>query len=995
MRKGHTIYKEYLIILHTAIMGLIFSSGLAGAVQVKMTGWSVVPDASKGQVIQSQGKSVLRVTGTGSDDQRWASPVLKLKPGGEYLLRFTSKSTGTSGNLPCGVAGVNRDFVPTSQPTVNSFAFRLPAGIDKGSISLGEYWVKGKSDFTDVSVVPVQTIYSKFGSLVLGEGEFVDNGKYLDIHSYAWQGSTIHRTLYQFTGGPAIKFNTHRWIIGQDSKIVYRYDFPFRMMSGKVMINCSYHTAGKVQVSVSVDGVEYTRIGELSSVTSGEFVIPVGIFPTKKLYVMISAGSNDANLQVDTYQFEAKTDSQGGMFVGRTLIMEEPVKNAVVDASWMHDSKGLRVTWSNKTSSKLKASVITGMDGVWGKSRSVVIPAKGSSVTKVALNRRLGSHVLSIKLAAGDNALYSGSIEMVTTVQQNDDYGYLLASSVKDLDVWWCESNWKVGPTRSVPGNINRKPVSLSAAKGEFEGVQVILNPKLSGLLITSATVTSLKKGSIALDSSNIKIYEIATVPVRTPTDFWGVVGDYPDPLPELDGKLTVSRGRNQGLWVSVHVPEDTEAGIYAGKLKVSTNQGEVIVPIEVTVYDFAIPKYATLRSALGIWTNEIRLYNKLVKPEQELTTWDKWMKNFAEHRISPNSFFPYAPIGFSFEGEPGDRKVKLDWTAFDKAAEQFLDGYNLSSFQLPINGLGWGRFDDRHTGEMDGNKAGTPEYERLMADYLGQIQSHLKDKGWLSKAYVYWYDEPEEIDYPFVIEFDQKLKKYAPELKRLLTEQPESPLYGNVDIWCGVTSNWSKKAINERNAAGDEVWWYICCGPRAPYVGEFIDHPGTEMRLWIWQTWQYNVKGILIWTTDWWTSAAAFPDSLQNPWTDAMSYVDGNNTPKGTRISWGNGDGRFLYPPRRDPNTATEPYTGDPISSTRWEALRDGMEDYEYFNMLKNLIAEKSSKMPAGTKAKAEKLLIVPEAISKDLTHFTTDPRLMLEHRNKIARMIEYLFNL
>jgi hypothetical protein len=70
-------------------------------------------------------------------------------------------------------------------------------------------------------------------------------------------------------------------------------------------------------------------------------------------------------------------------------------------------------------------------------------------------------------------------------------------------------------------------------------------------------------------------------------------------------------------------------------------------------------------------------------------------------------------------------------------------------------------------------------------------------------------------------------------------------------------------------------------------------------------------------------------------------------------------------------------------------------MEDYEYFNTLKNLIAEKGSRMPAGTKAKAEKLLIVPETISKDLTHFTTDPRLMLEHRGKIARMIEYLVDL
>ncbi len=125
------------------------------------------------------------------------------------------------------------------------------------------------------------------------------------------------------------------------------------------------------------------------------------------------------------------------------------------------------------------------------------------------------------------------------------------------------------------------------------------------------------------------------------------------------------------------------------------------------------------------------------------------------------------------------------------------------------------------------------------------------------------------------------------------------------------------------------------------------------------------------------------------------MSYVDGYGTPKGAKLPWGNGDGRFLYPARRDPNTATEPYLGDPISSVRWEALRDGMEDYEYFILLQRLINEKSAKIPAKLKADAKNLLIVPEKISKDLVTFTTDPRLMLRHRDKIAKMIERLSKL
>jgi hypothetical protein len=35
---------------------------------------------------------------------------------------------------------------------------------------------------------------------------------------------------------------------------------------------------------------------------------------------------------------------------------------------------------------------------------------------------------------------------------------------------------------------------------------------------------------------------------------------------------------------------------------------------------------------------------------------------------------------------------------------------------------------------------------------------------------------------------------------------------------------------------------------------------------------------------------------------------------------------------------------------------------------------------------------LKVPNGVSQDLTHFTTDPRVMLDHRDRVARLIERL---
>jgi hypothetical protein len=106
-----------------------------------------------------------------------------------------------------------------------------------------------------------------------------------------------------------------------------------------------------------------------------------------------------------------------------------------------------------------------------------------------------------------------------------------------------------------------------------------------------------------------------------------------------------------------------------------------------------------------------------------------------------------------------------------------------------------------------------------------------------------------------------------------------------------------------------------------------------------------------------------------------------------------GHGDGRFLYPPGRDPNKAIEPILDSPVNSVRWENLRDGMEDYEYFWLLSKHIERIEKKHPNHPLLKKpENSLIIPANISANLTNFTTDPRLILQHRQQIAKMIEEL---
>ena len=573
-------------------------------------------------------------------------------------------------------------------------------------------------------------------------------------------------------------------------------------------------------------------------------------------------------------------------------------------------------------------------------------------------------------------------------------YGHFLVQT-KDLGVWWCESGWEVGRERGLPLQPRQTPgpVTLSAARGEYEPVQVVLRAEKDGQLL-SAETRPWHAGLLRVAHVWVQLDEVAYVQVTHPTDKLGAPGWYPDPLPPLHTPLALKAGQNQPLWLTVHVARDSKPGDYDSELRLKTSLGEVSVPLRLHVYDFTLPEETHLKSALGLGSRSINAYHNLREPEQKQIVYDKYLRNFAEHRISPYSFYDYAPIEVRFVGEGTNKHAQVDFTKFDPAASRWLDQAHFNTFVLPLRGMGGGTFQSRHLGELEGFKEGTPEFARLFDDYLGQIETHLRERHWLSKAFTYWFDEPAPKDFDFVAAGMQRLNDAAPQIKRMLTVEPQPQLTGLVDIWCGLTPKWTPELVRERRAAGEEVWWYICCVPHAPYLTEFIDDPGTELRLWPWQSWQYGVQGILIWETLYWTSPAAFPPpKLQNPWADPMSYKSGYDEKPGEIGYWGNGDGRFLYPPRREPGADQPPCLDAPINSIRWENLRDGMEDYEYFWLLSQHVQRLGAlRGESGLVTAARELLKVPPSISADTTHFTTDPCFLLEYRDRVARMIEQL---
>ena len=339
--------------------------------------------------------------------------------------------------------------------------------------------------------------------------------------------------------------------------------------------------------------------------------------------------------------------------------------------------------------------------------------------------------------------------------------------------------------------------------------------------------------------------------------------------------------------------------------------------------------------------------------------------------------------------------KVAFDFEAWDRAMTKAFEQYHFNAFSIPIPGLGGGTFHELFEPELHGFGENTPEYPLLLGSYCRQVQDHLKAKGWIDKSYVYWFDEPSADQYPFLQRGFNKLKEYCPEIPRMITKLVEPGLIGGPNLWCPISHEYDHTSSNERRKLGERFWWYVCTGPKAPYAGLFLDHPAPEMRIWLWQTFQRDIDGILVWQCNYWNSGTAYPDPKkpQDPYADPMSWTSGYGTPEGQKQPWGNGDGRFIYPPvEAASGNPGKPVVAGPVDSIRWEHLRDGIEDYEYLVILRQKMKERGAALEPSARQEFEQLLAVPEKITRSMTEFTEDGAPIELRRDQVARAIEKL---
>ncbi|MCP4640497.1 MAG: DUF4091 domain-containing protein [bacterium] len=522
-----------------------------------------------------------------------------------------------------------------------------------------------------------------------------------------------------------------------------------------------------------------------------------------------------------------------------------------------------------------------------------------------------------------------------------------------DVAVWSAPSTEKVARHEPMPG-IEHKALHIGLARNEYEACQLVMRPSEELRELTVAFDTLRSEEGLTFSETNLHASGVGYVDVTQVSDEFGTLGLWPDPLPPLPRSNPAPARVNTPLWITAHAPKGQPAGVYKGSITVSASGREVAcIPIEVTVFAFTLPEATHTETAYGVGVN--RDWHGPLSDDQAREVHDLYMRFCAERRISPYSPHAGSEFAISFEGDPP--KAAVDFTAFDVAMERYLDEFGFNAFRL--GGI---------PGELAGHPRYSSEYDHLFKDAYGQVQEHLREKGWLDKAYWYWVDEPQRTQYADVMRGMQLLKEACPDIRRLLTcNQEQAPVpyfHDTVNLWVPIMDRYDLDRAHARQALGETIWWYVCTGPKAPYPNNFIDHPAINHRVRFWMIDAFGLDGSLYWSVTSWR---------QNPWEQAMAI-----SPSGG--PWGNGDGRLLYPPRR--TRPDVPVVEPPVSSIRFENLRDGLEDREYLLLLDTVARHNKDAAKTLTRARS--------ALVETMTCYDQNPIVFAATRHMVADALE-----
>ncbi len=496
----------------------------------------------------------------------------------------------------------------------------------------------------------------------------------------------------------------------------------------------------------------------------------------------------------------------------------------------------------------------------------------------------------------------TGSVTTVSNATNSPTLSSLSGTGVQPttsaFPVWVSPSLVRVGMS-DAPGTTSS--ISLSSARGETVDTQVIVQGPSGGLTNVNVSASAFTgPGGATIPAASATLFREYYLTVSGTASYGGGSnpplgsGTYPEPLipfndPETGSALcgtaatlkacnaSVAAGQNQPYWIDISVPRgstNSPPGTYTGTISITTAQGNTTIPVTLTVWNFELPAQPS-----------------------ELSLWTLWP--------------PAAGNSISTLAQALMRNKVMGW--YDGAANASSDIANL--------GL---------------NRSGLDNYYYIGIQCSGSYSS-IPSTSQINSAAAN-FPAGLGLDFYVADELNGCTSDYTPiktmgtnahaanrSVKTMMTiNTPDPNLFNEgdgrsaIDHWVLLDSVQQWPALPF--TSGD-LWSYTSCNAGFGNTPEWmVDYPPINERMQAgFLNWTQGATGILYYRSDGWTAGNTI-----GSWNNVDTTACGGGLARP-------GDGIFLYPP--GPIASSESAPG-----IRLKAIRDGIQDYEYAQILKNL---------------------------------------------------------
>jgi hypothetical protein len=369
--------------------------------------------------------------------------------------------------------------------------------------------------------------------------------------------------------------------------------------------------------------------------------------------------------------------------------------------------------------------------------------------------------------------------------------------------------------------------------------------------------------------------------------------------LPEApfrDGayQLSLPAGLPSKIWLTVDSSK-LAAGNHRGEIVVSFADKKLWLPLSVRVSSVVMPRP---RLALGMWdyTNGSGLYGMNAKNMKSAIA--LMQSHGVDTPWATMSAFPWPSAG-DFDGNH-QLTAPLNFANFDEWVNRWPNARRYFVFA-----------NVQRT--FANATLGTPEFNARVGAWAKALSAHMKElKLKPQQLGILLVDEPETE------EEDERVAAWA---KAINATAPELTLFQD-PVWLRPDQTKNQDAITEANiicpdltqynkggqpvreyfqarrAAGQEFWVYQCSGPNRTYS------PTRYFRQQAWHAFQHDATGMGFWS---------FADlgSAKSSWNEYLA-------------AWHSYVPAFLG-------------EDDATDSVQWQAVREGVQDYEYFSLLRD----------------------------------------------------------